>query len=355
MAFFDSLSQLCDVWKELERSSVPVYIYGTGNGCEGLFSLFKAKNITPSGIIVSDDHSKKKEFLGLKTITVSELESTVDKCTIALAFGTDIPQVMQRIDRLDDRYDLFVPEMSVADDTCFEKDVFLSDIENAKKAYSLLSDDRSRQVFEALCRFKITGRLSHLRPVFTTPGQSYKDILHLSGDEIYMDMGAYNGDTVKEFLSYTGGSYEHIYCFEPDMRNFRKCVKNLSHLDSIDLVNAAAWSFDTTLAFSSSSGRQSAVSSSGRLTSARSADSFLAGREVTYIKYDVEGADTPALLGSRRTINKYYPKICTAAYHRPYDFYKLILLINDIAPGYNFYLRQYPYYPCWETNIFAVR
>lgn len=355
MTFFDDLYLLKDVWEKLKQTDSPVFIYGTGNGCEKLFSVFKDKNITPCGIAVSDDFKSKDEFLGFELITVSELESSYKDACVVLAFGTDLPDVMERIDRLDKRFTVLAPELSVADNSFFEKDVFFSDIENVKRAYALLSDDRSRLVFENLCRFKITGELKYLREIFTTHDESFENILKLCTDEIYLDLGAYNGDTVMEFLSHTGGSYRQIYCFEPDMRNFRKCVKNLLYLDDITFENSAVWSFDTTLGFSDSSGRQSSVGHGGRLTSARSVDSFLKSREVTYIKYDVEGADTPALLGSRSTINTYYPKICTAAYHRPYDFYKLLNLLDDICKGYSYYLRQYPYYPAWETNIFAVK
>ena len=60
------------------------------------------------------------------------------------------------------------------------------------------------------------------------------------------------------------------------------------------------------------------------------------------------------LTGVQGTISKYSPKICTALYHRAYDILDIPLLINSIRSEYKLYMRQYPYYPAWETNLFAV-
>ena len=351
---FTELSQLTDVYTRLAAADKPVLVYGTGNGCEKLFSVFERFGIKVQGIFASDDFKRERSFHGFEVLSLSEAEQKFGDFYAVLAFGTSIPEVMKRIEGIANKHTLFAPELSVADDSCFEKSVFLDDFKNVQKAYSLLSDDKSREVFEGLCRFKITGDISYLKQIFSHPDETYRDIIKPKPDEIYCDLGAYTGDTVDELLRCTGGEYEHIYCFEPDMRNFRRMVKTHLTLDRIDFVNAAAWNKDTELTFSASSGRQSAVSDKGRQVSARSLDSYLKGRKVTHIKYDVEGADRQAILGSKDTIQKHSPKICTAAYHRPYDFYKLILLLDEIKGGASFYLRQYPYYPSWETNIFMI-
>ena len=355
MLDFTELECLEDVYTKLCAADKPVLVYGTGSGCEKLFCVFERYGISVQGIFASDDFKRDRFFNGFKVLSLNEAEERFGDFVAVLAFGTSLPEVMENIDRISHRHTLLAPELSVADNSFFQKSEFLDDFENVRRAYSLLADDKSREVFEGLCKFKITGELKYLREIFSSPSEVFENIIKPTAEEIYCDLGAYNGDTVRELLSYTGVKYSRIYCFEPDMRNFRKLVKSLDSLDDIEFENSAAWGSDTQLYFSNSSGRQSAVSDKGRLTSARSLDSFLSGREVTYIKYDVEGADRQAILGSRATINKYRPKICTAVYHRPYDFYKLPLLLDDICKGYSYYLRQYRYYPAWESDLFLVK
>jgi len=74
----------------------------------------------------------------------------------------------------------------------------------------------------------------------------------------------------------------------------------------------------------------------------------------TLIKYDVEGAEYEALLGTKEIIKKYSPKLIVSLYHRTEDFFKLILLIHNLNPNYNFYVRKHKYIPCWDLNLYAV-
>jgi len=169
-----------------------------------------------------------------------------------------------------------------------------------------------------------------------------------------VDLGAYNGDTVHEFVQKTDGKYKQIYALEPDKRNFKKLSKTTEDVCNINIFNVACWNEDTTLTFSNKSSRQSMISKTGTEVSARSVDSILDGNIATYIKYDVEGAEKQAIIGTENTIKKYSPKLLVALYHRDEDIFELPLLIKKLNPNYTFYLRHYPYIPAWEVNLFAI-
>ena len=72
-----------------------------------------------------------------------------------------------------------------------------------------------------------------------------------------------------------------------------------------------------------------------------------------YIKYDVEGAEKEALLGSVNTIKAHKPALLVSAYHRSEDIFELPLMLNTLEPSYKLYLRRYPYIPAWDLNIIA--
>lgn len=42
---------------------------------------------------------------------------------------------------------------------------------------------------------------------------------------VYIDCGAYNGDTVLEYAAFTNREYKKIYAFEPDPENLKKLKK----------------------------------------------------------------------------------------------------------------------------------
>ena len=73
-----------------------------------------------------------------------------------------------------------------------------------------------------------------------------------------------------------------------------------------------------------------------------------------YIKYDVEGAEREALLGSLETIKKSRPALLVSIYHRSRDIFSLQELVGEISSGYRFYVRRLYSIPAWELNLIAL-
>lgn len=347
------LSALPDCASEVKRLGLPVYIYGMGNGGEKVLKWCADHGVEVAGVFASDDFVRGQSFCGFTVQTLSQVEQEAGEFTVLLAFGTNLPDVMARIEAIESRHPLFAPDVPVTGERAFDKGAFLDDIPRAEQVLALLADEQSRRVFLGLSAYKITGRLSYLRDIFTEE-QKPSPLLGLGNDEIYCDLGAYNGDTVRQTVAATGGC-KKIYALEPEKRNFQKCVKNCTNIDNLELINAAAWSRDTVLGFNGGSGRQARLDGCGKgVIAARSLDSVLNGQDCTYIKYDVEGADIPALEGSAETIRRCRPKLCCALYHRCYDYIDIPLFVHALNEGYRLYMRQERYYPAWETELLAI-
>lgn len=348
----EKLISLESCWDRLRRADKPIHIYGMGNGSEKILHLFDRFGISCEGIFASDDFVRGQSFCGFKVQRFSDVMQDGKDKTVVLGFGSSLDEIMARIKSIGDRFELIAPDTSVTDGGYFDKDRFLDLLPKAERAYSLLEDDFSRKTFECITSFKITGDTRYLRECFCDEDEA-QSLLCLSDSEIYFDLGAYRGDTIESFISRTKGKYAKIVGVEPNERNFRKCRENTADYENIILYNAAAWNENTQLIFSSAAGRQAKISDKGKPVEAVTLDSIADGG-CTYIKYDVEGADYEALLGSVRTIRRFSPKICAALYHKPYDYILLPLFINRINADYKFYLRQSRYYPCWETNLYCV-
>lgn len=337
----------------LQRTKKPVFVYGMGDGCLKVLKIFEDYKIACAGIFASDEFVRDKVFCGHKIHKLSEIEEAVDDFIIVLAFGAGYQELIDKIENLSFKHELIVPDMPVIGEGLFTKEYMLENFDKLEKVYSLLADKSSKEVYKAVIEFKITGDIDCLKRVHTPPGEAYENIIKPSGNEIFVDLGAYTGDTVAEFLSHTKGAYTHIYACEPNKRNFRKLGESTALIGNITLINAAAWDCDTTLIFSKGGGRMPHLASEGVETKAVSVDSILEGKECTYIKYDVEGAELKALEGSTQTIVNFAPKLNVALYHRVGDIFELPLFVNSLCPKYRFYIRHFPYYPAWDTNLYA--
>ena len=84
----------------------------------------------------------------------------------------------------------------------------------------------------------------------------FDNILKLSQNETFVDLGAYTGDTVLEFVGKTQ-NYNKIFAAEPDFKNFRKLERNTEHLENIFKFNVGIGNFCGKAPFSMSGGRNS--------------------------------------------------------------------------------------------------
>lgn len=356
MSEISELLKLSSSWEYLQSTELPIFIYGMGDGCLKLMREFEKYNIPVAGIFASDEYVRGHSFCGHLVHKLSDIEEKLGcgNFVIALAFAAGYESLINRIDEIAGRNILLAPDTDAIGVGAFTKAMLRDNIEKIEKVYGMLADDRSRQVYLDVLSYKITGDISYLQRCCTQPVEAYRHILKPDKNEIYVDLGAYSGDTVRELLSFTDGFYEKIYALEPNKRNFRKLSEYAEGMENCYIYNAAAWRDEDTLIFNTGGGRQSQVSQKGIEVRAISVDKLLDGNRATYIKYDVEGSERQAIEGSRYTISAFAPKLCVALYHKAEDIFELPLMVNDINPGYRFYIRHYPYYPAWETNLFAV-
>lgn len=345
-------------WEKLEKTDNPIFIYGMGDGCLKLMRELDRRKIPIAGIFASDEFVRGHYFEGHLVHKLSEIEKSSKEngydFIILLAFAAGYKELIEKIDELEKRHCLIMPDTAVIGGEPFLKEHLTERFDDIKEVYSMLCGNTSRQTFKSILKYKITGELKYLRECTTEPDEAFDNIIKLGSDEVYVDLGAFNGDTALDFAKRTNYDYKEIYAFEPNKRNFKKLSRTAESLDNIAIFNSAAWSSDTTLIFNTGGGRQSQVSQKGIETNARSVDSVLNGKKATYIKYDVEGAEKEAIKGSEQTIKIYSPKLCVAVYHRLFDMIDIPLQIKSINPNYKFYLRHYPYYPAWETNLFCT-
>lgn len=349
------LASLTSYIERLQTTAKPIFIYGMGDGCLKVLKIFEEYNIPCAGIFASDEFVRDKIFCGHHIHKLSDIEAAVDDFICVLAFGAGYRELIDKIDLLNSRHELIVPDMPVIGDGLFTQEYMLNHFDELESVYDMLCDEQSKRVFENVVTFKITGDIGLLKECETPVGEAYDNILRPNMNEIYVDLGAYTGDTVRELLEHTDDKYAEIYAVEPNKRNFRKLSEYAEGMLNVTLINAAVWNEETELIFSKGGGRMPHLSDRGIVTPAVSVDSVLDGKACTYIKMDVEGAEARAIDGAKDTLIKYMPKLNVALYHRTEDIFALPLMIKCLCPEYKFYMRHFPYYPAWDTNLYAVK
>jgi FkbM family methyltransferase len=226
-----------------------------------------------------------------------------------------------------------------------------------------LQDDRSRTTLRAVMATMLTGDKAYVAAEFERDQYFCLPQFCGSEKEIYVDAGAYVGDSLERFLWSQNGVFHRALCFEPGMRQFRALANRRRRLisewaldeDQITVIPAALGEANETAAAASSSGDMTslALSAAGdHQIKILSLDAHLAGERVSLIKADVEGMEMPLLRGAAETIRRHRPKLAICVYHYPSDIPVISRTIKSLVPDYRFALRHHsPQF--METVLYA--
>lgn len=343
-----------DSWTFLKNVQRPIILYGMGNGADKIIEELDRLNINIYGVMASDDFVRSQSFRGFQVKKLSDFETEVQDPIIILSFGTQRKDVIHHILTLAKKYTVLAVDVPVYGENIFNHDFFQVHQKELETVGDILADDFSKKVLENEINFKLTGNLKYLTDIFTDKEEIFR-ILNLGDHESYLDLGAYRGDTIQEFLHYTNGKYRHITALEPDKKTFRKLKDYAGSMPDTQLWNMGIWDTDCNLFFNASLGRGSSIQTTGTQDLAVTAiDTLYKIQHVSYIKMDVEGAEKQAILGGTHTLRRDKPKLNIALYHRSEDIFTLPLLIHQIQPDYRLYLRQHPHIPAWDLNLYAL-
>ena len=173
----------------------------------------------------------------------------------------------------------------------------------------LLADDRSKREYLAQIRWR---RLLDYDcfPPHDSPSEMYfpRDLVRLTDDEVMVDCGAFDGDSIRLFLQKTGGKFKRIHAFEPDAGNIAALSAYIHSLpaeagDRIEVRPYALGRENGTVHFCAEGSVGSKITAAGTVDIPCSRlDSVLSGVKPTFIKMDIEGAETDALAGASRII-----------------------------------------------------
>ena len=243
---------------------------------------------------------------------------------------------------------------------CLDVPGYIQDqVEQIQKAFSLLEDEPSRREFLAQLQWRLSLDFDALEPP-TKEEQYFPSFLPPCNERaVFVDCGAYDGDTLKSFLKYCEHQFQAILAVEPDPLNFKVLQRFVDCLPAETRQNihthwAAVGDRQGGFLFDATGTSSSAISNQGGVfVQSIMLDALLSQYRPTHIKMDIEGFERQAIRGAQNTIAKHRPNLAVCVYHRPDDLWAIPLIIKEINPDYRFYIRRYMQ-DCWDVVCYAV-
>ncbi len=218
--------------------------------------------------------------------------------------------------------------------------------EEVLRACTLWSDDESRCEYLAQVRWRLLSDFDVLPKPVPPPIYFPRDLFQLTDHELFVDCGAYDGDTIRSLLQQPNGPSASIHAFEADPSNFerlRETTSRLLHHGPIAIHNLAVGASSGSVMFRALSNEASYISpfSGDTQVNCVTLDEILGSMEPTFIKMDIEGAEPDALRGASDLISRCAPVLAICSYHRQDHLWKIPSLIHSFNGDYRFYLRPH--------------
>ena len=222
-----------------------------------------------------------------------------------------------------------------------------------------LADAQSKNVYRGMIKFRQSLKKKDF-PLCNNeelPQYFIKEVKFRESGEVFIDCGAFDGDTIDEFVRYCP-NYEHIVAFEPDATNFHALCQKYGNNPKIALRKAGVYNTDGEVFFIERADLSSKVSNKETTDTVRipvkSIDNVNMGN-VSFIKMDIEGSELTALKGAEKTILRDKPKLAICIYHSDEDMLHIAEYIYALVPDYKLYVRQYGEYPhIHDTVLYAL-
>jgi FkbM family methyltransferase len=205
-----------------------------------------------------------------------------------------------------------------------------------------LNDEESKKQYLNQLKYRLQINFDCI-PVPDTKNQYFpNDIIHLKENEVFLDAGAYDGDTFIEFSNRVNNKYDKYIALEPDPQNYEQIKLNLHNKINVIIDPYAVGAKHEFLKFSSTGGEGASINNNGDISvECVSIDEKYYHFKPTFLKFDIEGAELDALRGAVKVIKDLTPKIAVCIYHKPEDIFEIPLWIHAINPNYNFHVRTH--------------
>ncbi len=101
----------------------------------------------------------------------------------------------------------------------------------------MLEDETYRRIFKGICKWRLSRRADYLADAFYKSGnvQYFEKFENITSEEIFVDCGAFDGDSLRALIQYARVS--KVYLYEVDVKNILIAKEKLRTYSNIEYRN----------------------------------------------------------------------------------------------------------------------
>ena len=210
--------------------------------------------------------------------------------------------------------------------------------------FEMFSEEKSQHTMQCYIDAATAGEFERLFLECHENVPYFNDVLDSVKINKLFDCGAYDGDSIHDFIA-AFGVYDEIYAFEPDRNNVEKIRQRIErgNIAGLNIIEKGVYSETTTLHFLSEGKSSSHITETGNVSVdvIKLDDMYNVITADSLIKMDIEGSELEALKGAKRVIKEKTPALAICVYHKREDLITIPQYIDSIVESgtYRYYLR----------------
>ena len=324
---------------QIVESNATCVVWGMGDLANNVIRFLESHGKKVDYIYVDVESSEEKQ---LGKAVLRDLTDIGKECGIDIVMGHAryelADDIKNRFANIKNVYIFSNPFNKHDRDT--SKEFVDANLRRFEKVYDLLEDDVSRQNLMAYINARINKDVQFIDD-YSDKNYFNNSVFCVGSEEKYVDIGAYDGDTIRTFLKECDGRYAHIYAIEPDEEAYNKLntyIKD-NHIGQITTRKMGCYSHKAELSFDNSVDTSNRIieSSGGKRIPVDALDNIVDSASI--IKIAQQGPVIDIVEGARHTIERNRPKLSFLVGVDIEHLLGLPVLINEMNLDYKIYFR----------------
>ena len=337
-----------DTWEDVKEcaKNKKMFIFGAGQFGQTVYREMNKYQTSWDiiGFLDNDPNKKIETICGLPVYTPDVVKNYSMQDIIVLICSMKVANMARQLDELGvvHYFSYFFLDLpNGLRETCYQTDISIEDIEWLGQR---LEDNESKNLLKEIVNKRKIGSFDYTDIQSQCSEYFFNEFFEISDDEVFVDGGGFDGDTIEEFINFTQGKYKRIYSFEPQKDKIEIIKQKLwKYNGKVVLFEKGLYDCQTELCFAAGDDNLSGrieENQDGEIIQTIDIDSAIQ-EPVTYIKMDIEGAELKALQGAAETIKRDKPKLAICIYHKPEDLWEIPRYIDSLVPEYKFYIKHF--------------
>ncbi len=332
---------------QLKKSNYPIFIWGAGSMSIEIERCLEEEEIPIAGKFINCNrayaHIVETKY---QVYTIEELQQLHLKIDVIIGHGHY--EKRSEIDELSFVNRLYIIPNPYLQYSAPNKVYVKANREKIEEAKKCLTDDISLKALDSYINFGLTGKIEFLLEQNICNGDMFQlEALQIKESERFVDVGAWEGDTIEKFLEKTNGSYDKIFAFEPEPTSFEMLMKKYNYSENMFLYQLGLGLKSGEFYMENNNKQSSHVVSEVKGAESdlvrievKTLDMMFKNERVDIVKIFVPFMFLDILKGGEAMIKRDRPRlIVNVSADNKSDVFDTILWINRLGLRYNIVLR----------------